>query len=210
MKKDINEKIFGKKFGHAPNNDSMEGKVFKGRKVTEMDQVDWLRRQKEYMNISEKVKTRYDLKRGEIYEFDFGINVNAEFSFRHYGVVMCDSSVYDPLVIVCPLKTRRIAHPRNDVVLGVIPSLSETVQTIAVVNQIRSLDKFRLYTRNAIGTEVGEDGVVLNRNEITTCDEGRIAKVSEEGMRKIHNLYKLILEHGDSDHLPEGNGRRFK
>ncbi len=201
MLKNTELKIVGKKFGHAPNNGFKAGTEFRGKRFTIEDQMDWLRRQKEYANIAEKVKTRYDLKKGEIYEFDFGINVNAEFSMRHYGVVMCDSSVFDPLVIVCPLKTNHHgAHPRSDVDLGIIPSLDTNNPTVAVVNQIRSIDKFRLYTRNAIGTSIGEDGEVMSRNQISTCLDGKILKLDEKSMKRIMNLYLYILTYGDSDH----------
>lgn len=117
-------------------------------------QLEWIKRQLEYASFSEKYKLRYSLKRGEIYEFDWGYNVNVEFSNRHYGVVLTDSSEYNPLVIVCPLKTNKHgAHPRSDLDLGIIPGLREGVKTLAVINQIRSLDKMRLYTKNAIAED---------------------------------------------------------
>ncbi|MCQ2814745.1 MAG: type II toxin-antitoxin system PemK/MazF family toxin [Bacilli bacterium] len=65
------------------------------------DQLDWMKRQMEYITFSEQYKLRYNLKRGEIYEIDWGLNVNAEFSNRHYGVVLMDSNEFNPLVIVC-------------------------------------------------------------------------------------------------------------
>ena len=39
------------------------------------DQLDWIKRQLEYASFSEKYCLRYDLKRGEIYEFDWGPTV---------------------------------------------------------------------------------------------------------------------------------------
>jgi mRNA-degrading endonuclease toxin of MazEF toxin-antitoxin module len=133
------------------------GRGVKGEELTTMkQQLDWIRRQLEYASFSEKYKLRYNLKRGEIYEFDWGYNVNVEFSNRHYGVVLADSNEFNPLVIVCPLKTNKHGpHPRSDIDLGFIPGLRDGVKTLAVVNQIRSLDKMRLYTKNAIaeGTE---------------------------------------------------------
>ena len=114
-------------------------------------QLEWIKRQLEYASFSEKYRLRYNLKRCEIYEFDWGYNVNVEFSNRHYGVVLADSNEYNPLVIVCHLKTNKHgAHPRSDLDLGYIPGLREGVKTLAVINQIRSLDKMRLYTKNAI------------------------------------------------------------
>ena len=118
-------------------------------------QLDWIRRQLEYADYSDKYVLRYDLKRGEIYEIDWGINVNAEFSNRHFGVVLVDSDAANPLVTVCPLKSKHSSfiNPKSDVDLGYIPDLGNKISTVAVVNQIRSIDKFRLYTRRIIGTK---------------------------------------------------------
>ena len=116
------------------------------------EQLDWIRRQLEYSSFSEQYILRYDLKRGEIYEIDFGLNVHAEFSNRHYGVVLADSDIFNPLVTVCPLKSNHGSiNPKSDVDLGYVAALRSQNSTIAVVNQVRTVDKLRLYMRRAIG-----------------------------------------------------------
>lgn len=142
------------------------------------EQLEWIKRQLEYASFSERFQLRYDLKRGEIYEFDWGINVNSEFSNRHFGVVLSDSNEFNPLVIVCPLKTNHTgAHPESDIDLGYISDLSDEKKTIAVVNQIRCLDKLRIYTRGIIkrtssGTNLAEENDVnmtiprLNKDKV--------------------------------------------
>lgn len=50
-------------------------------------QLEWLKRQIEYLTFAETHESQFELKKGEIYEFDWGVNVNTEFSNRHYGVV---------------------------------------------------------------------------------------------------------------------------
>ena len=136
------------------DNVDFDDRAVPGKMVGRKEQLDWIKRQLEYSTFSEKYKLRYDLKRGEILEFDWGINVNAEFSNRHYGVVLADSGEYNPLVIVCPLKSNKNGgHPRSDVDLGIIPCLKTTHSTLAVINQIRSVDKLRIYTKCAIGYE---------------------------------------------------------
>ena len=115
-------------------------------------QLEWIKRQLEYASFTEKFSLRYSLKRGEIYEIDWGINVNAEFSNRHFGVVLADSDEFNPLVTVCPLKSNHSgAHVKSDVDLGYIEELNTKESTIAVVNQIRTVDKLRLYLRRIIG-----------------------------------------------------------
>ncbi len=153
--------------------DSTEEKNLRGEGRRE--ELEWIRRQLEYVTFSEKYKLNYDLKRGEIYELDWGLNVNAEFSNRHYGVVIVDSDETNPLVTVVPLKSNKFgAHPKSDINLGIIDQLNSERPTLAVVNQIRTIDKLRIYTRHAIG-----------HNEISFTDSNifdYIPKLSSEQM----------------------------
>ena len=122
------------------------------RKQAHFDIIGWLLRQNEYAKCSERYRLAYELKAGEIYEVDFGINVNAEFSYRHYGLVLVDSPESNPLVLMCPLKSNtKGAHPTSDINLGIIESLDADHESLAVVNQIRSIDKFRIFKRPGIG-----------------------------------------------------------
>ena len=122
------------------------------------EHLDWIKRQLEYATFSNEFKLRMDVKKGEIYEIDWGINVNAEFSNRHYGVVLRDSNEFDPLVLVCPLKTnKKGAHPASDIDLGCIKELETSHRTLAVINQTRTIDKMRIYSKNAISDNVGFD-----------------------------------------------------
>lgn len=158
------------------------------RKEGMRDQLEWIRRQLEYASFSEKFALRYDLKKGEIYEFDWGINVNAEFSNRHYGVVLADSDIYNPLVTVCPLKSNHSGvHPKSDVDLGFVAGLNSIHSTIAVVNQIRTMDKLRIYTIRAIGTRNSE------LNDSIIDNEKTIMRLENSKLNKIINAYKNYL-----------------
>ena len=122
------------------------------RKQAHFDIIGWLLRQNEYAKCAEKYRLSYELKAGEIYEVDFGINVNAEFSYRHYALVLVNSSEANPLVMVCPLKSNtRGAHPASDINLGIIDCLDTEHESLAVINQIRTIDKFRIFKRPGIG-----------------------------------------------------------
>ena len=152
------------------------------------EQLDWIKRQLEYSSFSEKYTLRYDLKRGEIYEFDWGINVNAEFSNRHYGVVLADSDIFNPLVTVCPLKSNHNGvHPKSDVDLGYVKGLNTGNSTIAVVNQIRTMDKLRIYMKRAIGRKFTQ----LNENDFET--EETIMRLENSKLEMIINAYKSYL-----------------
>lgn len=146
------------------------------------EQLDWIRRQLEYFSFAEKYSLRYDLKQGEIYEFDWGLNVNAEFSNRHYGVVMVDSDAFNPLVTICPLKTNHGSMcPRSDIDLGVIDCLNTSKSTLAVVNQVRTIDKLRLYTKRIIGVknEMLSDSIPEEEYTIMRLENDKFSRIQK-------------------------------
>lgn len=152
-------------------------------------QLDWIRRQLEYADFSEKYQLRYDLRRGEIYEIDWGINVNAEFSNRHFGVVLVDSDEYNPLVTVCPLKSNHSGiNPKSDVDLGYIPELGTRNTTIAVVNQVRTIDKLRIYMKRVIGRDLTSS--LSENNDIRNQD---VLRLKEDKFELIIKGYKNYI-----------------
>ena len=152
-------------------------------------QLDWIRRQLEYADFSERYQLRYDLKRGEIYEFDWGLNVNAEFSNRHFGVVLVDSDAYNPLVTVCPLKSNHSGiNTKSDLDLGFIPELGTQNTTIAVVNQVRTIDKLRLYMKRAIGTKYE-----VNLSDAVNSTKISIIRLTEDKLNKLTEAYKTYI-----------------
>lgn len=134
------------------------------------NEIIWMQRLVQYYSFLKEYRVSIHCLRGEIYEFDFGININAEFSHRHYGIVLQDSLESNPLVIVCPLKTnKRGANINSDIDLGIIKELNTTTPTLAVFNQIRTIDKTRIYHKRIIGiqkTNNEEDNETLKNAEI--------------------------------------------
>lgn len=143
---------------------------------------EWVERQYEYYDFADHNTVAYDLKKGEIYEVDWGMNINAEFSGRHYGVVLVDSPSNNPLVMMCPLKTHhknRINY-KSDFYVGEIKGLPINVKTVAVLNQARMLDKLRIYTQLAIGPN--HTNLKLEQNSgidlpIVRLDERKLNKI---------------------------------
>ena len=152
-------------------------------------QLEWIKRQLEYTDYAGKYVLRYDLKRGEIYEFDWGVNVNAEFSNRHYGVVLVDSGASNPLVTVCPLKSfHKEINPRSDVKLGHIVGLGGQNETVAVVNQVRTIDKFRIYLRGIIGTKYH-----WQLSDSYSSSNRHIMRLNEDKLNMVLEAYKKYL-----------------
>jgi len=167
----------------TPDQQKLTGST-KGRR----EELDWIRRQLEYSELAEKYKLRYDLKRGEVYQVDWGINVNSEFSNIHYGVVMVDSSEYNPLVIMCPLKnmdgnSRRLF----DLDLGLMSEFSFTKHTFAVVHQIRCIDKFRL-------RKIGVSELLKGPNCMSDSENSdNVYRLNDEKIDLINIAYSNIL-----------------
>ena len=129
------------------------------RKRGQFDVIGWLIRQNEYAKYAERNKLLLNLRAGEIYEVDFGVNVNAEFSYRHYALILADSSETNPLVLVCPLKTNsRGPHPNSDLNLGLIDALDSDHESLAIINQIRTIDKLRIFRRPIINRRKNQRG----------------------------------------------------
>jgi ribosomal protein S13 len=84
---------------------------------------------------------------------------------------------------VCPLKTKHHdANPTSDVAIGKIPDLLTDKETIAVFNQIRGIDKIRIYRFGIINGKKSER-------------EGPISKLSDEQMKKIRSaIYQTIID----------------
>ena len=161
------------------------------------EELEWIKRQLEYAYFSEHFKLRYDLKKGEIYEIDWGLNVNAEFSSRHYGVVLADSNPFNPLVLVCPLKSKhQEAHPRSDVDVGYIEGLNTSKPTLAIVNQIRTIDKLRIFTKRAIGLNVHQVDEQSIKNSILA---NSIPRLKDDKLDLIINSYITMIVNGDSE-----------
>ena len=186
LKEDIRERNNAFPYSSGPN---------PNRGITKINQIDWIRKMIEYIELSATYELRYILKMGEIYEIDFGVNVNSEFSNRHYGVVLVDSGPLNPLVLVCPLKTNHTGgHYRSDVVLGVVKDLSETAQTIAVINQIRSVDKFRILRKNQIGLKRFPINIYEEEKEIQES-QPEIKRLSETQLSIVRNAYLNFIKY---------------
>ena len=128
------------------------------------EELEWMKRQLEYAYFSERFKLRYDLK-------------------------------HNPLVLVCPLKTKhQDAHPRSDIDLGFVPGLNTTNDTLAVANQIRTVDKLRIFTRNAIGLNVHRDNDDTNGKTFVVES---VPRLNDDKVQLIINHYINMIVNGD-------------
>ncbi|MCQ2814744.1 MAG: hypothetical protein MJ227_00410 [Bacilli bacterium] len=79
------------------------------------------------------------------------------------------------------------AHPRSDLDLGIIPGLGTTSSTLAVVNQIRAIDKLRIYKRQAIGDKN------LHLSEEDDEEYGYVTMLNEVKVNLLINAYFAMI-----------------
>lgn len=120
--------------------------------------ADWVKRLYGYTNYLYTNTLRYKLKRGEVYEVDFGRNVGSELNERHYAVVLHDSSELSQNVLVCPLTTKYSDGGDNALInIGKLPDIVTVDESFAKISQIRTIDKVRIYIRPVINHEYNGD-----------------------------------------------------
>lgn len=108
----------------------------------------WQKRSLGYFDYLYTNTLRYQLKRGEVYEIDFGCNVGSELNERHYAVVLHDSNETSQNILVCPLTTKRTDGGDNALInIGRLPNVVTNDDSYAKLSQIRTIDKVRIYLR---------------------------------------------------------------
>lgn len=196
----MENKITETKYSWCINGDFIEKGSMSNRVFGIKEELDWMRRQSEYALFASKYKLRYDLKRGEIYQIDWGINVNAEFSSISYGVVIADSSPFNPMVFMCPIRARKTNFgmtPRNAVELGIIPELKNAYPFIALVNQIRPIDKLRILQDGKTMDEINQYDSELNDPANDELLFDNVPVVPEDKINMILKLYVNMVLEGD-------------
>lgn len=93
---------------------------------------------------------------------------------EHYGVAIHDSSFYNPIITVIPIKTSRgKLNPNSDVYLGKIEGIQSLKNSIAVINQIHSIDKIRIFNIDSINKKVKpKTAIYLNEEQINIIQNG--------------------------------------
>ena len=187
------------KYGYLTKEEPDYGDIGTAKKafleIGRTSQIEWMIKELEYLRIAREYELRYDLKRGEIYEIDFGLNVNSEFSNRHYGVVLVDSKPNNPLCLVCPLKTNHTGgHIRSDVDIGIVEGLANNVSTLAIINQIRTIDKFRILRRSRIGLKHLNPSIYERKAYIDRVSIPRVYRLNEKQLKMIICAYLNFVE----------------
>ena len=96
--------------------------------------------------------TKIAIKRGDVFVVRFEYECGNELHGPHLVVALNDSKTNDPMVTVVPLKSYKgILNPRSDVLLGVIQGIGTGKQSVALINQTKSIDKSRMLEHMSVG-----------------------------------------------------------
>ncbi len=138
-------------------------------------------------------ETRIDIKKGDVFLARFGFECGNELSGNHYVVALLDSKPINQLVTIVPLKSvkGKALNPASDIMIGEIENLYNSKEAIAIINQIRTIDKRRFFEPQTIA----HLSKYIGSEMISECSEinvqtKRIYRLTNEQYEKIHNAVK--------------------
>ena len=150
-------------------------------------------------------ETRLAIKKGDVFLARFGYECGNELNGIHYVVALLDSSPINQVVTVVPLKSAKgkALNPASDVMVGKIEKLGNAKDAIAIINQIRTIDKRRLFDAQAIARLSNYFGAeMLGEYSEITLQSKKIYRLTEEQFHKIHKaaeeyVYNGYIKHND-------------
>lgn len=148
-------------------------------------------------------ETRIEIKRGDVFHTSFSFSCGNEITGNHFVVAIVDSSELSQLVTVIPLKSYKGTeiNPASDVLIGKIPGLANLKEAIAVINQITTIDKRKLFSEQVIcNLNQLERNEKLKDCEETVCQEIISYRLTDEQFKKVHKagleyLFNNYIKH---------------
>lgn len=128
-------------------------------------------------------ETSFRVDAGDVFLARFPAEFGSEIHGDHFVAVILDSNPMNPLLTVVPLKSEKgkELNPASDIRLGVIEGINNGRKTIAVVNQLRAIDKRRLLSKEAI-------------DRLHSLVDKKLLKDYEETCAEVICVYRLTKE----------------
>ena len=128
-------------------------------------------------------ETMFAVKAGDVFLAKFPIEFGSEIHGDHFVVALLDSNPLNPLMTVIPLKSEKgkALNPASDIRIGVVNGINNDKRSIAVINQIRAIDKRRLINEASI-------------NALHSQFRGNLIAEYQEVCAQITNVYRLTNE----------------
>ena len=187
------------------DNEPSELKVIKRRVPLKHDYLKGDEARKHVIEINQLIyfyryfETRLAIKKGDVFLARFGFECGNELNGNHYVVALLDSNAISQVVTVVPLKSAKgkPLNPASDVMVGKIEKLNNTKDAIAVINQIRTIDKRRLFDAQTIarlGSHMSTE--MIGEYSELTIQTKRIYRLTEEQFSKIHKAAEEYVFNG--------------
>lgn len=144
-------------------------------------------------------ETRLAIKKGDVFLARFGFECGNELSGNHYVVALLDSNPISQVVTVVPLKSAkgRSLNPASDIMVGEIENLNNSKEAIAVINQIRTIDKRRLFDAQTIShLSKYMSSEMLGEYSELTVQLKKIYRLTDEQFKKIHKAAEEYVYNG--------------
>lgn len=147
-------------------------------------------------------ETRIDIKRGDVFLARFAFECGNELNGNHFVVALLDSNPINQVVTVIPLKSAKgkILNPASDIMLGEIKGLKNGKEAVAIINQIRVIDKRRLFDQSVLANLSKFDDESLAEYDEFTCQNKRVYRLSKSQYEKLHKAAKEFVYNGFIKH----------
>ena len=148
--------------------------------------------------------TKIDIKRCEVFKIRFDQGFGSELNGYHFVVAMQSSREINQTVTIIPLSSFKEAkqyNPKSTINIGTVEGIPGDKGTVALINQIRTIDKVRL-----IGEKALEYFVEQHCEQIDRVN-GEFYIQNKEVYRLSEEQYKMIL-HAINNYLFVGSVER--
>jgi len=151
----------------------------------------------DYIYFYRDFEPAFEVNKGEIYYADFPVGFGSEIHGRHPVVVIHRSGPTNSMMTVVPL-TSKTANRVSDYKMGCIKGLAKKDEnSVAVINQLRSIDKRRIVIQAAIEKLKDKElNNPLKAGEKTHVETLSICRLPEKDFDKLFKKIKRYVFNG--------------
>lgn len=144
-------------------------------------------------------ETRVQIRKGDVFLARFEYECGNELDGNHYVVAILDSSPNNPMVTIVPLKSakNRQLNPASDVLIDKIEGLNSSGGSIAIINQIRTIDKRRIFEMNTLqNLNRFMTSEIIGEYAEISCQTKRFYRLTDEQYKKVHKAVEQYVYNG--------------
>ena len=148
--------------------------------------------------------TKVELQRSEVFKIRFDQGFGSELRGHHFVVAMQTSRENNQTVTIVPLtslKKARQYNSKSTIYIGEIPEIPNEKESVALINQLRTIDKMRLFGDKALNVFIND--VCENLDTL----QGEFEIQSKEIYRLTKEQFDKIL-HAVNNYLFVGSVER--